>query len=114
MHELLFNVPYDVGPECDTVLSLKRIAALPGDEVNVLDQEITSPLSTVYALRKRYDGARLPVLATGTHVVPTGYVWLINDYHANSADSRYYGGVSIRAIVRRAEPILAFSMKSND
>ena len=92
--------------ECVSAAHLKKVAALPGDKVRVYEYEIQTPIATVHALRHRHDGVELPRVKEGVHIVERETLWLINDHHPFSVDSRYYGPLSTDDILRRAKPIL--------
>jgi len=89
---------------------LKRVAALPGDEV------IVSPLGLVVdgqplprtARRARDSAGRpLPAIPAGVYPVAPGTAWLYSDHHPRSWDSRYYGPVPLAGVRSTARLLLA-------
>jgi signal peptidase I len=84
-------------PEGD--LSLKRVIALPGDELVILDAVLEvngRPVDEPYVDRASIDGSYFRRV-----VVPEGSVFLMGDNRARSIDSRYYGAVAEERILGR-------------
>lgn len=99
------------GCEGGAAQTLKRLAALPGDRVEVtrwglrvnsqlLPNTAPLPLDSV--------GRPLPNLIGYREVVPPGRAWLYSDHVPNSWDSRYYGSVPLSAIKTAMRPLWVF------
>ena len=107
MHEALFlqPAPEREGENCISRLMLKRVAALPGDEVTVDGETVTTPMGSVLAIAEQR-AIELPRPAQGTHHVTPETIWVINDHHERSIDSRYFGPVAFSAIRSTAKPLI--------
>lgn len=107
MHEALFlqPAPEREGENCISRLMLKRVAALPGDEVTVVGETVTTPIGSVLSIAEQR-GIELPRPTQGTHHVTPETIWVINDYHERSIDSRYFGPVAFSAIRSTAKPLI--------
>ena len=104
-HRQLFgNVPPN-DDSCPSLLSLKQIAAVPGDQVVVDFPYVNTPLRTVEAVDVDEQGGALPRPSNGHHSVADGMYWVLTQ-NARSVDSRYYGPVSSSDILKIARPIL--------
>lgn len=88
---------------------LKRIAALPGDLVEVREEGLVvngrllggtgpQPLDS--------DHRPLPWLAGLRQRVPEGRCWVYSDTISNSWDSRYYGAIPMVSIVTAMRPVV--------
>ena len=80
---------------------IKRVIALPGEEVDVKDGKV---YVNHRALEEPYlppgtvtfpNGYKFPV------VVPPGKLWVMGDNRGNSSDSRYFGPISQNKVVGR-------------
>jgi len=84
---------------------LKRVLALPGQVVCRSGLRVTIDDAAVgEALERDHLGRPLPVWQ-GCHRVAEGEVFLMNTGRPDSLDSRYFGALSVTAIVGRAEPL---------
>lgn len=101
---LLFGIEVSAVDVC-SVFILKQVAAIPGDEVTVTHRQIQTPIAVVEGFDKTPTGIKLPSPAQGIHAVRSDSVWVINNHHVKSVDSRYFGAIPTRAIVARTEPI---------
>ena len=82
----------------DGTLSVKRVVALPGDRVRVLDSVLEideQPVDEPYARRSTATSF------FGTAVVPARSVFVLGDNRAQSSDSRVYGAVEDARVVGR-------------
>lgn len=82
----------------DGTLSVKRVVALPGDRVRVLDSVLEideRPVDEPYARRSTATSY------FGTVVVPERSVFVLGDNRARSTDSRVYGPVGDSSVVGR-------------
>jgi signal peptidase I len=89
---------------------VKRIAALPGEEVRVLNGYLTvngSRLGTSPVVTEEKQSLALRGLfaATNTFVVPPDTFFVLGDNFTNSYDSRHFGAVPRRSLVGRATKI---------
>jgi conjugative transfer signal peptidase TraF len=85
---------------------LKPVAAIPRDTVIVTAHGITVNGALVEGsnrLALDSDGSRLPALPEGAYRVGAEQVWLLSS-HPRSFDSRYFGPVSMEAIIGKARP----------
>jgi conjugative transfer signal peptidase TraF len=84
---------------------LKRILALPGQEVCRSDLTITvDGIAMGDALDRDSRGRKLPCWQ-GCRTVAAGEVFLMNWQSRDSLDGRYFGFVSASTIVGRADPL---------
>ena len=104
-HAQLFLDETSNDDSCVSLLSLKQIAAVPGDQVIVDFPRITTPLRTVEAVAVDRRGDELPRPSNGAYSVAEGTYWVLSE-HALSVDSRYYGPVTTANIVKNAHPIV--------
>jgi conjugative transfer signal peptidase TraF len=91
----------DAGRCAGTSEVLKRVAALPGDIVDLAAGGIRvngAPLPGTARLARDSAGRPIPALSPGRYTVPAGAVWLLSTHHPRSWDSRYYGAVPLRGI----------------
>ena len=82
----------------DGTLSVKRVVALPGDRVRVLDSVLEideRPVTEPYARRSTATSY------FGTVVVPVRTVFVLGDNRAQSLDSRVYGPVDDGRVIGR-------------
>lgn len=101
---------------CDgSPVLMKRIAARPGDTVDVGNDYIAfhprdrAQISLRSALHRRDKlGRELIGISPGKYVVANGTVWLLADGEY-SFDSRYYGPVDINQLQSRVRPLLTFA-----
>ena len=87
----------------------KRIAALPGDRVEVEGGAILvngKRLPGVRRLARDSAGRFIPAVAEGTYRVAPGTAWLVAGFHPRSWDSRYYGAVPLGEQVTVLVPVL--------
>jgi signal peptidase I len=81
---------------------IKRVIGLPGDEISFADGYV---LVNNERLFEPYQ-ARAETFCTGTEhcrvTVPEGTVYVLGDNRTNSADSRFFGPISVDAIVGKA------------
>jgi len=88
---------------------LKRIAALPGDLVEVREEGLSVNGRLLPGTRPQpIDSERrpLPRLAGLRQRVPDGQCWVYSDTVPNSWDSRYYGPLPIASIVTPMRPLV--------
>jgi conjugative transfer signal peptidase TraF len=88
---------------------LKRVAALPGDLVEVREEGIAVNGRLLPGTRPQpIDSQRRPLsrLAGLRRRVPDGKCWVYSDTVPNSWDSRYYGPVPIASIVTPMRPLV--------
>jgi conjugative transfer signal peptidase TraF len=88
---------------------MKRLAALPGDTVEVTAGGVSVngvpwPNSAVITTFK-------PPAAGG--VVPAGMCWILSDYHWASFDSRYFGPIPLANIEGRMRPIFTWDAQNH-
>lgn len=103
-HRQLFAEDPPVEGSCKSKLSLKRIAAVPGDRVVVKHPQVITPLITVESVSHNLQGDPLPRPTNGEYTVAHGTYWVINP-HPRSVDSRYYGPINRSAIDFGALPL---------
>jgi conjugative transfer signal peptidase TraF len=87
---------------------LKPVVARAGDAVEVSSDGITvnGKLLRNSAARNRDSRGRpLAAWPQGTYVVPTGFVWVVSQYHPLSFDSRYYGPVPVSLVRHHLRPL---------
>lgn len=90
---------------------LKRLAALPGDLVEVSEDAVLvnrTPLANSRPLPADSAGRPLPQLAGLRLRLAPGQCWVYSDTVANSWDSRYYGPLPLTAIRHRMRPLVTF------
>ena len=104
-HRQLFNDEPPNEEVCTSQLSLKQIAALPGDRVIVDFPHVVTPLRAVEAVDLDKDGEQLPRPLDGVHWVAEDTYWVLTQ-DSRSVDSRYYGPVAADDILKTAQPIL--------
>jgi conjugative transfer signal peptidase TraF len=88
---------------------LKRVAALPGDLVEVREEGLVVNGRLLAATRPQpvdSEHRPLPRLAGLRRRVPEGQCWLYSDTVPNSWDSRYYGPIPMTSIVTAMRPLL--------
>lgn len=84
---------------------MKRVAALPGQEVCRKDRIITvDGVAYGEALERDRIGRPLPVWR-GCHRLTEGELFLMNFDVRDSFDGRYFGAISASAIIGRATPL---------
>jgi len=95
----LFSTPerFDIvvfrGPDDSSILYVKRIVGLPGDEINIRDGRVFvnnshEPL--------RYDFVQGTVMGNhGPYFVPEGHYFVLGDNRGNSVDSRHWGNTFV-------------------
>ena len=103
-HRQLFVEEPPVNNACESQLSLKQIAAIPGDRVIVEFPYVVTPLRTAEAIDVDNRGSSLPRPSNGTYSVSDGTYWVLTQ-NQRSVDSRYYGPVSTNRILKIALPI---------
>ena len=89
---------------CTSRISLKQIAAAPGDRVIVDFPYIVTPLRTVEAIDVDQRGVPLPRPVNGYYSVPADSFWVLSQA-PRSVDSRYYGPITTANIKSAAQPI---------
>jgi conjugative transfer signal peptidase TraF len=90
---------------------IKRILALPGQSVCRSKRTITVDGIEMGAARERdHSGRRLPTWQ-GCRVIENGQVFLMNWDEPASLDGRYFGPISVSAIVGRAQPLWTFEQQ---
>jgi len=89
---------------------LKKVAALPGDRVEVKDYVYINgnkqPKSKLY--KEDPKGNPLPRTKDNNITVPQGYMFLLSDYHELSFDSRYLGLIEQNRTISHMEPYWIF------
>ena len=86
---------------------LKRVAALPGDLVDVTPFGLWVNGRFLRCPRRAHDaiGRPVPAVPPGTYRVAPGTVWLYSDYSLSSWDSRYYGPLPLTGLRSTARPL---------
>jgi conjugative transfer signal peptidase TraF len=88
---------------------LKRVAALPGDVVQVSASGLVVDGKRLqHSRRRRRDtrGRVLPAVPEGTFEVASGTLWIYSDHTDRSWDSRYYGAVPLAGVRSSAALLL--------
>lgn len=84
---------------------MKRVAALPGQRVCRIRDEITvDGIAMGRALNRDHLGRDLPTWS-GCHIVERGDLFLMNWQSADSLDGRYFGPLPARAVIGKAMPL---------
>jgi conjugative transfer signal peptidase TraF len=81
---------------------LKPVIAIPGDVVRITGRGVTVngvPVANSVRVVLDSESRHLPALAEGAYQVGARQVWLLSSHHPRSFDSRYFGPVSIDAII---------------
>ncbi len=91
---------------------LKRIAALPGDRIDLSKAGVRVngrfvPGSTLRTTDSK--GRRLSHMPYGAYTIPSGEIFLLGENLAVSWDSRYYGPVQARSLRFPVRPFLTWS-----
>lgn len=94
-------------PEDSSRTLIKRVIATGGQTVDLKDgyvyvdgQKLDEPYTegkASYPLTTAYG-----VTVTYPYTVPEGYLWVMGDNRTNSADSRYFGAVSVESVTGHA------------
>ncbi|MEN8113394.1 MAG: signal peptidase I [Actinomycetota bacterium] len=97
------NVLEAIGLSVPRTEFIKRIVGLPGDRVEVIDNQVLvngSPIDEAYLKV----GSAMPDF--GPMLVPPGEMFVMGDNRNSSQDSRYFGTVATDTIVGRAFVIM--------
>jgi type IV secretory pathway protease TraF len=86
-------------------LLIKRVAALPGQNVCRTDLTISVDGSVVAKANARDHAGRDLPRWSGCFTLRPGDVFLLNWDHPASLDGRYFGALPVDAIVGHAQPI---------
>lgn len=103
----------------DAVEVLKRVAALPGDRVEVSSSGLVVEGEALRRTRRRTvdsAGRPIPQIAAGTRRVAAGTVWLYSSQVPTSWDSRYFGAVplaGVRSTARRLPMTRLYANRSD-
>lgn len=81
---------------------VKRVIALPGDHILVLETELQLNGRTLDEPYADHRGITLE----RSEIVPAGHVWLMGDNRADSLDSREFGPVEIERIESHVTHVL--------
>lgn len=87
----------------------KGVAAIAGDVVELSSSGLSvngRVLPNTRRLVTDHRGRDLPHVPDGRYVVRLDQVWIVSTYSARSFDSRYFGPLSIAAVVNRVRPII--------
>lgn len=87
---------------------LKPIAALPGDTVEVSEAGVRVNgrlLRNSKQLKQDSVGRPMPDYPYGTYHVAPNTIWLVSHYIPESADARYFGPISMSAIISPMKPV---------
>lgn len=90
---------------------LKRIAALPGDRIDLSKAgvRVNGTLVPGSMLRTTDSkGRRLSHMSYGSHTIPSGEIFLLGENLSVSWDSRYYGPVPARSLRFPVRPFLTW------
>jgi len=90
---------------------LKRIVALPGDRIDLLESGVWINGTHVPGseLRSRDSrGQTLPHFPNGRYRVSSGFIWLLGENMKVSWDSRYYGPVPESSVQFSVQPLLTW------
>jgi conjugative transfer signal peptidase TraF len=101
-----------VGEDCPAgVLPiLKRVVALPGDQVLLREGGLEVEGVPIARTARRAEDRRhrpIPRLSEGSYRVPPGAVWVVGNARPESWDSRYYGPLPLKSL-RPARPVFVF------
>jgi signal peptidase I len=80
---------------------IKRVAAVPGDEIEIRDKQLYvngQPVEEPWITEPRYDFD----YEYGPRVVPEGHVFVLGDNHRNSQDSHKLGFLPLENVVGKA------------
>lgn len=95
--------------ETHTVSLLKRVVALKGDVVEVLNQVSVNGKVLKNSDVLKLDGKNRPVKSCeGKYLMGERDVWVMSDYNRKSYDSRYFCALSIQNIIGVAKPLIVF------
>ncbi len=106
-HQQLFAENPPNGEACASKRSMKQVAAIPGDRVIVNFPYVDTPLRVVEAIDVDAHGDALPRPFDGIYTVDENTYWVLSQ-HPRSADSRYYGAISLTDIETRVKPVWTF------
>lgn len=86
---------------------LKKVAALPGDRVEVNDYVYINGKKMQKSKLYKNDpnGNPLPRTKDSNLTVPKNYMFLLSDYHELSFDSRYLGVIGFHQVINHMKPI---------
>lgn len=97
------NIVYGYAP------LLKKVVATAGDTVEVDNEVRVNGITLKNSTPRSYDRAGRPLTPyRGKFVVPSNYIFVLNDYTPYSYDSRYFGPVPVSAVRGVAKPFLIF------
>lgn len=84
---------------------LKRIAALPGQQVCRRDRAVTVDGIAIAEAREQDSAGRALPVWRGCRRIADGEVFLLNWQHPDSLDGRYFGPLPRNAVIGRANPL---------
>jgi conjugative transfer signal peptidase TraF len=88
---------------------IKKIAAMPGDQVEVSDHVKINGKQAKHSFVYPRDGENRPMPQYPGGTIAPGYVLLLSDYKEDSFDGRYTGPIPVEQITHFVRPVWTFN-----